>query len=142
MLELARERTDGAHPFVQPVAHTAAARQILGPDRLLVPQLATLLTDDRKTGLERATVMFGRIRQVPAYARSWLSLGYTEADIADAAPRLVEAIIAVGSAEAIAARVREHLAAGADHVLVSPVAETVADTVAQLEKLAPVLVTA
>lgn len=53
MLALARERADGAHPFLVPVAHTAAARQALGPDKLLIPHQAVLLDDD--PGRARAT---------------------------------------------------------------------------------------
>jgi hypothetical protein len=52
----------------------------------------------------------------------------------------VEAIIAIGDEKAIAARVREHLDAGADHVLIAPVAADLADTLVQLEKLAPAVV--
>jgi probable F420-dependent oxidoreductase len=140
MTELAAERTDGVHPFVQPVVHTAAARNILGPDRLLIPQLSVLLTNERKVGLAMAGKMFERIRAVPAYARSWRSFGYSEAEIADASPSLVEAIFAIGDEAAIADRVREHLDAGADHVLISPVAANAADTLAQLEKLAPAVI--
>lgn len=137
MLELAAERTDGVHPFVQPVAHTAAARKIIGPDRLLIPQLSVLPTADHKAGLELAGKMFEQIRAVPAYARSWRNFGYSDAEIADASPALVAAIIAIGDEAAIAGRVREHLDAGADHVLISPVSATPQDTLAQLEKLAP-----
>src|ERR1700726_454487 len=38
MLELARERTSGAHPYFVPPAHTAEARAILGPVPLLAPE--------------------------------------------------------------------------------------------------------
>ena len=52
-----------------------------------------------------------------------LRLGYTEADLADGgSDRLVDALVAWGSPERIAARLREHLDAGADHVAVQVVA--------------------
>jgi probable F420-dependent oxidoreductase len=139
MLELAAERTDGTQPFVQPVEHTAAARKILGPDKLLIQPLAVLLTDDRAAGLATATVMFERIRAIPAYAQSWVNLGFSQDDIDRSDPRVVEAIIAVGDAEVIAGRVREHLDAGADHVPVLPIVQTAEETIVQLEKLAPSL---
>ena len=40
MLELARERTAGAHPYFVPVEHTREARGILGDDRVLAPEFA------------------------------------------------------------------------------------------------------
>ena len=38
MLELARYRTAGAHPYFVPPAHTARAREILGPAPVLAPE--------------------------------------------------------------------------------------------------------
>ena len=43
MLELAARAADGAHPYFVPVEHTARARRILGPARLLAPELAVVL---------------------------------------------------------------------------------------------------
>ncbi|WP_163509673.1 TIGR03620 family F420-dependent LLM class oxidoreductase [Fodinicola acaciae] len=139
MLALSAERADGAQPFVQPVEHTAAARKILGPDKLLIQPLAVLLADDRAEGMATATVLFERVREVPAYARSWRQLGFSQDAIDTSDPRLVEAIIAVGDADTIAAKVREHLDAGADHVPVLPIVPTPEEAVTQLEKLAPTL---
>lgn len=137
MLELAADRTDGTQPFVQPVEHTVAARKILGPDKLVIQPLAVLLTDDRTAGMAAATALFDRVRAVPAYAQSWVNLGFSQDDIDKSDPRMVEAIIAVGDADAIAARVREHVDAGADHVPVFPIVPTPEESIAQLEKLAP-----
>jgi probable F420-dependent oxidoreductase len=142
MLELAAELTDGAHPFVQPVDHTAMAREILGPDKLLIPQQPVLLTSDRSEGLAAAAAKLALIAQVPAYAAGYRRLGYSDDDITGAAPKLVEAVYAVGDEETIAARVRDHLAAGADHVLVTPIVDSVEESLTQLERLAPVLLQA
>lgn len=49
MLELARERADGAHPYFVPPSHTPRAREVLGNDRLLVPEQAVVLTTDPVT---------------------------------------------------------------------------------------------
>src|SRR5437660_1928378 len=49
MLELAKERTAGAHPYFVPVEHTRQARSILGPDRVLAPEHAVVFTRDRAT---------------------------------------------------------------------------------------------
>ena len=46
MLELASTAADGAHPYFVPVEHTVRARKILGPDKLLAPELAVVLESD------------------------------------------------------------------------------------------------
>ena len=54
---------------------------------------------------------------LPNYARNLLTLGFTEADLADGgSDRLCDAIVAWGDEEAIRRRVAEHHAAGASHV--------------------------
>ena len=65
-------------------------------------------------------------------------LGYSEQEIAQVSDRLLDALVGYGGATAIAAKVRGHLAAGADHVMVMPTAGF-ADGVDQLEQLAPTL---
>jgi hypothetical protein len=67
-------------------------------------------------------------------------LGYSEREITEVSDRLVDGIVGHGDAAAIAAKVREHLAAGADHVMIMPTANDVTDGVDQLEQLAPTLV--
>ena len=62
-------------------------------------------------------------------------------DFADGgSDRLVDAIVAWGDEETIAARVREHHDAGADHVAIQADADDAASSLAQLERLAPLLV--
>ena len=46
MLALARDRAQGAHPYFMPPAHTERARAILGPDRLLVPEVKVVFEAD------------------------------------------------------------------------------------------------
>ena len=53
MLQLARERTAGAHPYFVPVEHTLEARGILGEDRVLAPEFAVVFA--RKREAARAT---------------------------------------------------------------------------------------
>lgn len=137
MLALARERADGAHPFLVPVAHTAAARQALGPDKLLVTQQAVLLDDDpgRARGTARSLFTLGSI-----YGQNLRRFGFDDADFADgASDRLIDAVIAWGDERAIAERVREHLEAGADHVLVHPLNPDLRVGADWLDRLAPVL---
>ena len=46
MLELARDRTAGAHPYLVPPEHSAMAREILGPGALLAPEQGVVLESD------------------------------------------------------------------------------------------------
>ena len=46
MLELAGSRTQGAFPYNTTPAHTAQAREIIGPDKCLVVDQKVLLTED------------------------------------------------------------------------------------------------
>ncbi|SDX58544.1 probable F420-dependent oxidoreductase, MSMEG_4141 family [Amycolatopsis xylanica] len=135
MLELAGELTDGAHPFAQPFEHTPYAREILGPDKLLIPHQAVLLgtRDEARAALTRTVEQMTKF-EIPHYMNSWKRLGFT--DLSD---RLVDSLYAWGDEESIAGRVRLLLDSGADHVLVSPVGATLESIVDQLARLAPAL---
>ncbi|MEV6879987.1 TIGR03620 family F420-dependent LLM class oxidoreductase [Amycolatopsis sp. NPDC051128] len=138
MLELARERADGAHPFAQPVSHTPYAREILGPDKLLIPQQTVLLgtREDARTSVRRS-VTLSREHDVKAYLAGWKRLGYTEADIDGPSDRFVDDLVLWGDAATIAKRLGELLDAGADHVLLTPSAPSFESTVDILAELAP-----
>jgi probable F420-dependent oxidoreductase len=117
MLQLAAERTAGTHPYHVTVANTAAARAGVGPDRLVAPELPVVLTADVAAGRETAREALGPYLRLPNYTNNWLRSGFTEDDLAGGgSDRLVDALVAIGDADAIAARVREHRDAGADHV--------------------------
>ncbi|WP_181777101.1 TIGR03620 family F420-dependent LLM class oxidoreductase [Amycolatopsis pittospori] len=140
MLELAREMTDGAHPFAQPFEHTPYSREILGPDKLLIPVHSVLLGDREQARASVAkNIELMKRYEIPHYVEGWKRLGYTEADIDDVSDRLVDGLTAWGDEERIARRIKELVDAGADTVLVSPVGDDLANLVEQLEKLAPAL---
>jgi probable F420-dependent oxidoreductase len=119
MLELAAARADGAHPYLVPVEHTPIARAALGEGPLLCPEQAVVLSSDpteaRAIARQHLAVYLG----LPNYANNWRRLGFGDDDIADGgSDRLVDALVAWGTVEDVAARVRAHLDAGADHVAV------------------------
>jgi probable F420-dependent oxidoreductase len=117
MLSLAGARAGAAHPYLVPPEHTAAARQALGPDVVLAPQQAAVLDADRARGRERAREFVNDYLGLPNYVRNLRSLGFTDDDLrGPASDRLVDALVAHGDEDAIAARVRAHHDAGADHV--------------------------
>ena len=116
MLELAAERADGAHPYFVPVDHTPVARKQLGPEPALIVEQTAVLTTDRTAGLEIARAFAKNYLALPNYANNLRRLGWSDADIAGASDGLVDAVVAIGDADAIVKRVREHLDAGADTV--------------------------
>ena len=117
MLSLAGARAGAAHPYLVPPEHTAAARQALGPDVVLAPQQAAVLDADRARGRERAREFVNDYLGLPNYVRNLRRLGFTDDDLrGPASDRLVDALVAHGDEDAIAARVRAHHDAGADHV--------------------------
>ena len=139
MLDLARERTDGAHPYFVPVEHTAQARERLGPGKLLAPEQAVLLTTDEAKAREviREHVTF--YMTAPNYRNNMLRLGFEEADMEDGgSDRLQDAIVAWGDEDAVRERVKGHLDAGADHVCIQTLPSGELDLDA-LRRLAPAL---
>jgi probable F420-dependent oxidoreductase len=119
MLELARDRALGAHPYLVDPNHTAMARELLGPQALLAPEQMVVLSEDAAHARAVARATLTRYATLPNYTNNYLRIGYEEADLADGgSDRLVDGIIAWGDEEVIAARVKEHFDAGADHVCV------------------------
>jgi probable F420-dependent oxidoreductase len=138
MLELARDRAAGAHPYLVPTEHSARARAILGDGPLLAPEQTVLL--ETQPGPARATArrFMNRYLTLTNYRNSLLDLGYAEDELDPESPsdRLVDDIVAWGDADAIAGRIRDHHAAGADHVCVQALAGDPAAAVEQLRALA------
>ena len=116
-LALARERAWGSHPYFVPPEHTARAREILGPGKLLAPEQMVCFETDPAVARAIARQAMQTYLGLPNYVRNLHSLGFTEADVANGgSDRLVDAIVAWGSIDAIVARVQAHHDAGADHV--------------------------
>ncbi|MQA14109.1 MAG: TIGR03620 family F420-dependent LLM class oxidoreductase [Pseudonocardiaceae bacterium] len=142
MLELARDTTQGALPYLVTPEHTSVARAAIGPDRTLVVEQAAVLSDDRETALRRAHWHLEIYSGLPNYRNNWERLGFTDDDMPrGGSERLKDALVVAGDEGAVAARVREHLDAGADHVCVQLLGEDpTADPLPDLRRLAPLLV--
>ena len=122
MLKLSAQMGIGAHPYFVPVEHTSFARQILGPDALLAPEVAVIFDTNPQTARETARKFMLTYNRLPNYANNLLRLGWKQEDIAgpDKMPsdKMVDAIVAWGTLETITSRIKAHLDAGASHVSV------------------------
>ena len=123
MLKLSAERSVGAHPYLTTPEHTAEARKLIGPDAFIAPEHKVVLTTDaekaRATGRKALEIYLN----LANYLNSWKRLGFTDEDVAKpGSDRLVDAVVAYGTPDQIAARLKEHITAGADHVPVQVLA--------------------
>ena len=119
MLDLARTRTAGTHPYLVTPEHTRVAREAVGADRLVASEQGVVLDTDPDRARATARLHLATYLGLPNYANNWRRLGYTDDDIADGgSDRLVDALVVWGDESTIAARVQEHRDAGADHVCV------------------------
>jgi probable F420-dependent oxidoreductase len=142
MLELARTRTAGTHPYLVTPELTQAARNGIGPDGLVAVEQGVVLDTDPETARRVARLHLERYLGLPNYSNNWKRQGFTGDDIADGgSDRLVDALVVWGDDTAIAKRVQEHRDAGADHVCIQVLtADPAAFPIAQWRELAPALV--
>ena len=122
MLALAGERSAGAHPYLVSAEHTQRARQALGPDALLAPELSVVLDPDPVSARATARAFIADYLKLPAYAENLRRQGFGEEEWGDGgSDRLVDELVAWGDEAAIARELQAHLEAGADHVCIQVV---------------------
>jgi probable F420-dependent oxidoreductase len=117
VLKLSARRGAGAHPYLTTPEHTAHARELLGPDAFIAPEHKVVLTTDAEKARAVGRKALEIYLNLTNYLNSWKRLGFSDEEIAKpGSDRLVDAVVAYGTVDAIAARLKEHLDAGADHV--------------------------
>jgi probable F420-dependent oxidoreductase len=121
MLQLARERAAGAYPLLVTPEYTAEARSLLGEDAALVVGQFVIVDEDpeRARALARGPLGSMTAGLGSGYAANLRRMGFGEEEIAQVSDRLVDAVVAWGDPDAVAARISEHLRAGADQVALS-----------------------
>jgi probable F420-dependent oxidoreductase len=125
MLELARDRSAGAHPYFVPVEHTSEARRILGPERVLAPEQAVVFARTREAARVAADTHMRTYLSLENYRQNLVRLGWMEDELAPpGTDRLFDAMVAWGDDEEIARKLRRHSEAGADHVAVQVLTAT------------------
>lgn len=118
MLDLARERTAGCHPYLVTPEHSAVAREHMGADAFVAVEQGVILETDPARARAIARDALKLYLGFPNYVNNWRRLGFTEADVTGPSDRLCDALFAWGGIDRIVARVEQHRAAGADHVCV------------------------
>jgi probable F420-dependent oxidoreductase len=117
VLRLSADRAAGPHPYLTTPEHTAQARELLGPDAFIAPEHKVVLTTDAEKARAVGRKALEIYLNLTNYLNSWKRLGFSDEDVAKpGSDRLVDAVVAYGTVDAIAARLKEHLDAGADHV--------------------------
>jgi probable F420-dependent oxidoreductase len=121
MLQLAAKKALGAHTYLVPVEHTRRAREILGPEAILIPEQKVVLASDPAEARARARAAIAWYLDTPNYVDNLRWLGFSDADFDDGgSDALVSALVVAGDEEAIRARVQEHFDAGATQVAIQP----------------------
>jgi probable F420-dependent oxidoreductase len=121
MLALAAERSLGTHPYFTTPEHTRFARERVGAEALVAPELAVVLDPVPEPARERARSYAATYLRLRNYTTNLLRFGFTERDLAGGgSDRLIDAVVPHGTAEEVAEAARAHLRAGADHVCLQP----------------------
>jgi probable F420-dependent oxidoreductase len=143
MLELAATRSRGTHPYLITPEFTAKARAQLGSGPLIAAEQGVVLETDPTTARDIGRENLANYLMLPNYTNNFLRLGFTEDDIANGgSDRLIDGLIAWGDEETIAARVKAHHDAGAEHVCIqvlTPLGQGLSAPIEQWRRLAPAL---
>ena len=141
MLALAAMKSEGAHTYSVTPDHTARARELLGPMPVLCVQQAVILDSDPENARDTARSALSVYLTQPNYVRNLLSLGFSEADLADGGSNeIIDALVAWGDVQTVVERIEQHLDAGADHVCIQPIDGARRSTPAwQWRELAPAM---
>ena len=119
VLKLAAQRSAGAHPYLTTPGHTGQARNIVGPTVFLAPEHKVVLSTDTEEARETGRQTVGFYLGLSNYVNNWKRLGFTDDDVAKpGSDKLIDAMVAHGTAEQVAEQVAEHHEAGADHVTI------------------------
>jgi probable F420-dependent oxidoreductase len=122
MLALAAAETHGTHTYFVPPEHTAKVRAAIGPKPWICAAQAVILESDAaKARTAARAYMKTYVPRLPNYKNNLTNLGWSDADFENGcSDRLVDAIVAWGTADEIRERIEAHWKAGATHVCILP----------------------
>jgi probable F420-dependent oxidoreductase len=121
MIGLAAAETAGVLTYFSPPQKTAEVRTAIGPEKWLCAEQAVLLDTDPVRARTTAREYMSFYLRMPHYRTMLGALGFGHDDFANGgSDRLVDGIVAWGSADQLNARIAAHRAAGATHVCILP----------------------
>lgn len=132
-LEIAAERTAGAHPYLTTPTHTGMARNVLGDGPTLAPEHKVIVDSNpaEARSIGRATV--SRYLRLVNYRNNLMREGWEATDLEEGgSDDLVDALVLHGDAARISAGIRAHVEAGADHVCIHSLRDDPMDEYRQL----------
>ena len=117
MLQLTAAETNGTFPVYITAEQTARMRTAMGPDKWICVQQVAILETDAARARRTARGVLAFYLTLPNYLQSFKGMGFNDSDFANGgSDRLIDALIAWGSEQAIHDRVAAHYKAGATHV--------------------------
>ncbi|MBJ20930.1 MAG: TIGR03620 family F420-dependent LLM class oxidoreductase [bacterium] len=120
MLALSGNRAQGAHPYFMPPGHTRDAREILGPDAFLCPEVKVVLETDPRKARDAARAAGAANIALENYRKTWRRYGLEDADFEEGgSDRLIDATVAWGSETQIEMFLQSHLDAGATQICIN-----------------------
>ena len=124
VLELSAARAAGAHPYLTTPEHDGFARKIMGPSALLAPEHKVVVGTDTERARAIGRKVLKRYLALVNYRSNLLRLGFSDDDLAgEGSDRLVDALVLHGDPGTVAAGLRAHLEAGADHICIQVLGE-------------------
>jgi len=140
MLALARDLADGAHPFATTPGHTAMARGILGPGKLLLVEQKAMLESNPENARRVGRGLVTGLSTIPNYRSNLLRMGFTDEDFANGgSDKAADAMLAWGDETAIRQRIQQHWDAGANQVALQVMPKGEGALTAEDEKLLEIL---
>jgi probable F420-dependent oxidoreductase len=123
MLKLSSSDADGSHPYNVTPEHTAEARKIMGPGKLLCPEVWVLLETDAAKARALGRQALANYMRLDNYLNNWRRLGFTDDDFAGGgSDRFIDENVAWGDETKIRRRLQQHWDAGADHICIQAIA--------------------
>ncbi|HZO82128.1 MAG TPA: TIGR03620 family F420-dependent LLM class oxidoreductase [Candidatus Binataceae bacterium] len=125
MLELAARETTGTITALMPPEAIARVRAALGPDTRICAQQVVMLESDAALARAAARKFLHFYLGSPTYHTHLRALGFTDNDLGgDGSDRLVDALVVWGDTAKLRRCLDDHLAAGANHVIVNAIGST------------------
>jgi probable F420-dependent oxidoreductase len=121
LMRFAAERADGAFVYLATSGFVREARSILGPDKELIAMMPCIVSESLDHARDVARRVVSVYADLANYQRAWRSQGFSAADYADGpSDKLLDSLIALGSLDAVRAKLAARREEGASQIIVIP----------------------